>query len=265
MLALALVTAACGDNDAADTTTTTTQGGGDQEPLVLGVVSGQTGFMSLFDIPVLQGVELAVAEINAAGGILGRQIEIIVIDHKTDFALLESAAIEAIEAGADIIITSCDFDVGGPTARAANEQGVLAIGCAGAPQYRDPEIRELPAWYLDQDHVDHGYALTGHKAQGVTTGRTFTIIGGSADREWAYVAMSRGRQANTLYLANPEPGDEQCTHLTHQDRGDALDTLTASLGRSSARVAAIDRIVGGGLSVGAPSTRSDLPRSVTRS
>ena len=38
---------------------------------------------------------------------------------------------------------------------------------------RDPETRELPGWYLDQDHVDYGYALTGHKAQGVTTARTF--------------------------------------------------------------------------------------------
>ena len=29
---------------------------------------------------------------------------------------------------------------------------------------RDPETRELPGWYVDQDQVDYGYALTGHKA-----------------------------------------------------------------------------------------------------
>ncbi len=115
---------------------------------------------------------------------------------------------------------------------------------------RDPEARELPSWYLDQGHVDYGYALTGHKAQGVTTGRTFTVIAGGTDREWAYVAMSRGRQANTLYLANPEH-DRQCAHLTHPEPTDALDAFTASLGRSAAQTAAIDHIAGGRRSVGA--------------
>jgi hypothetical protein len=105
---------------------------------------------------------------------------------------------------------------------------------------RDPETRNLPVWYLEQGHVDYGYAMTGHKAQGVTTDRTFVIIEGTTDREWAYVAMSRGRQYNTLYLANPQPADEQCTHLTHQGRHDPVDRLTATLNHNSAQIAAID-------------------------
>jgi hypothetical protein len=109
---------------------------------------------------------------------------------------------------------------------------------------RDPETRVLPSWYLDDGDVDYGYALTGHKAQGVTTSRAFTVIDGGTDREWAYVALSRGRQANTLYLANPEPGDEPCTHLTHPERGDPLDALVASLARRAAETAAIDHVVG---------------------
>ncbi len=104
---------------------------------------------------------------------------------------------------------------------------------------RDPETRNLPAWYLDQD-VDYGYALTGHKAQGVTADRTFVIVDGTTDRQWAYVAMSRGRQTNTLYLTNPQHAEEQCTHLTHQDHSDALDSLVAALSRGSTQTAAID-------------------------
>jgi ATP-dependent exoDNAse (exonuclease V) alpha subunit len=106
---------------------------------------------------------------------------------------------------------------------------------------RDPATRELPVWYLEQGQVDYGYAMTGHKAQGVTTDRTFVVLDGNTDREWAYVAMSRGRQDNTLYLANPEPPDEQCTHLTHQDSHDSLDGLIAALNRSAAQTAAIDQ------------------------
>jgi hypothetical protein len=52
--------------------------------------------------------------------------------------------------------------------------------------------------------------------------------------------MSRGRQANSLYLAHPEAGDEQCAHLSHTGRHDALDGFTAALNRGSAQVAAID-------------------------
>jgi hypothetical protein len=82
--------------------------------------------------------------------------------------------------------------------------------------------------------------MTGHKAQGVTTDRTFVIVDGTTDREWAYVAMSRGRQANTLYLADAEPAEESCTHLNHTDSHDALDRLTAALNRNSMHTAAID-------------------------
>jgi hypothetical protein len=56
--------------------------------------------------------------------------------------------------------------------------------------------------------------------------------------------LSRGRQANTLYLATPEPGNHQCTHLTHPEREDPVDTLIASLGRNAAETAAIDHIAG---------------------
>jgi hypothetical protein len=87
---------------------------------------------------------------------------------------------------------------------------------------RDPITRELPAWYLHKGNVDCGYAMTGHKAQGVTTGRTFVIVDGTINRVWAYAAMSRGREGNTLYLTYPEHEDHRCTH---RDRTDVLDAL----------------------------------------
>ncbi|MCP4968170.1 MAG: relaxase domain-containing protein [bacterium] len=106
---------------------------------------------------------------------------------------------------------------------------------------RGQDTRELPAWYLNEGHVDYGYAMTGHKAQGVTTGRTFVVVTGTTDREWFYVAMSRGRQANTLYLTNLQQSDEQCLHLTHISHHDPLDGLTATLRRSRSQTAAIDQ------------------------
>ncbi len=103
----------------------------------------------------------------------------------------------------------------------------------------EPDARHLPDWYLDGGRVDYGYALTGHKAQGVTVDRSFAVIGDSTTREWAYVAMSRGSGANTAYMACPEPGD-RCIHVSHKRRGDPLHVATLGLQRSARQHAAIE-------------------------
>ncbi|MEE9298302.1 MAG: hypothetical protein V3V29_04625, partial [Acidimicrobiia bacterium] len=88
-------------------------------------------------------------------------------------------------------------------------------------------------------HLDYGYALTGHKAQGVTVRRCFSVLEGGADREWTYVTMSRGREANILYLVVPEPEDEECAHLAHRSP-EAATVLERIVGRTSAQMAGID-------------------------
>ncbi|MEX1134699.1 MAG: hypothetical protein WED83_07640, partial [Acidimicrobiia bacterium] len=97
----------------------------------------------------------------------------------------------------------------------------------------------VPHWYLDAGHLDWGYALTGHKAQGATATRTHTVADDGIDREWIYVTMSRGRDANTLYLTDPDVDEAQCRHVSHQ-HPDRLPALIAALGRTTAEPAAID-------------------------
>lgn len=104
---------------------------------------------------------------------------------------------------------------------------------------RNGQALTVPDWYLDDGHLDWGYALTGHKAQGATARRAHTVADDGVDREWIYVTMSRGREANTLYLADPELGKDECTHLSHQ-HPDRVSALIAALGRNAAEPAAID-------------------------
>lgn len=52
----------------------------------------------------------------------------------------------------------------------------------------------------DYDRVDHGYATTVHKAQGVTVDRNYVLTGKMHDRELSYVSMSRSRQETRLYV-----------------------------------------------------------------
>ncbi len=104
---------------------------------------------------------------------------------------------------------------------------------------RDGRSANVPHWYLDDGHLDWGYALTGHKAQGATARRAHTVASDGVDREWIYVTMSRGREANTIYLTNPDMSQEECEHLAHE-HPDRLPALIAALARTAAEPAAHD-------------------------
>jgi len=97
----------------------------------------------------------------------------------------------------------------------------------------------VPHWYIDEGNLDWGYALTGHKAQGATARRAHTVAGDGVDREWLYVTMSRGREANTIYLTDPDLTEGECMHLTHQ-HSERLPALITALGRTAAEPAASD-------------------------
>jgi Ti-type conjugative transfer relaxase TraA len=94
---------------------------------------------------------------------------------------------------------------------------------------------QLPASYLDTGHVTHGYAITGHKAQGLTCDHTYTLGTETLYREWGYVAMSRGKLSNQLYHGpGPKRDDDGLHHHTHLDDCNDVTSLTSRLRRTRA-------------------------------
>ena len=65
----------------------------------------------------------------------------------------------------------------------------------------------LPADYVGQ-HVQLGYATTVHGGQGVTADSSHTVTSGTESRQQLYVAITRGRESNHLYLVTAMDGDE---------------------------------------------------------
>jgi urea transport system substrate-binding protein len=53
-------------------------------PIRIGVLHSLTGTMAVSEAPLLDAARLAVEEINAAGGLLGRRVEIVVADGRSD-------------------------------------------------------------------------------------------------------------------------------------------------------------------------------------
>ena len=69
--------------------------------------------------------------------------------------------------------------------------------------------REISASTVDYAAIDHGYATTIHKSQGATVDRAYVLSSGGMDRHLTYVAMTRHREAATLYAGRDEFGDLQ--------------------------------------------------------
>ena len=105
----------------------------------------------------------------------------------------------------------------------------------------DGQTIVLPPDYLNAGHVAHGYAITGHKAQGLTTDRAWVLGSDAIYREWGYVAMSRGRDSNRLYIvAAADTTEDELDLHGPRPAGDATAELVPALRRSRSQHLAID-------------------------
>jgi branched-chain amino acid transport system substrate-binding protein len=81
------------------------------ETLVVGLATAQTGGLAGYDSPVIEGVHIAVDEINAAGGIGGNvMIELIEKDVRSDAAQTSIAVQELVDEGVSVLVLPCDAD-----------------------------------------------------------------------------------------------------------------------------------------------------------
>lgn len=96
----------------------------------------------------------------------------------------------------------------------------------------------LPADYVT-DHVTLGYAATIDAAQGSTAGHACHVVGAEhLTRQHLYVALTRGRAENHLYLSTAETDPHRilAPKATHPDT--AVDVLSRILARDGAQVSA---------------------------
>lgn len=129
---------------------------------------------------------------------------------------------------------------------------VVAIGDDGALTVRreaDQAVIRLDASYVSAGHVDYGYAVTAHRAQGGTWDLAIAVGADGLYREAAYVQLSRGRTSNELIIPAPQMADID-RELARHDRGlplpgeeppEALDDLVDRMEKSRAKLMALSR------------------------
>lgn len=100
---------------------------------------------------------------------------------------------------------------------------------------------ELPADYIDAGHLAHGYALTAHKAQGITVEHAYILGSDRLYREAGYTSLSRAVQRSDLYQVTPP-------QVAWQPAVDPHTALTKTLSRSAAQTLATDQTLNPGRS-----------------
>jgi conjugative relaxase-like TrwC/TraI family protein len=91
---------------------------------------------------------------------------------------------------------------------------------------------EIGGAYLNAGHVHHAYALTGHRAQGITVDRAFVLAtDGGRIQEWGYVALSRARHQTRIYITDEEREPE--SHFHELDDRPSTTRIADALERSA--------------------------------
>jgi conjugative relaxase-like TrwC/TraI family protein len=115
---------------------------------------------------------------------------------------------------------------------ATNDDGSMALRRSGG-------IGEvvLPAGYV-ASHVELAYATTAHRAQGRTVETTHAMVSPTTTREVLYVAATRGRESNRLYVETAYDPDPQTSHDGLTKAQSAREVLVAVLANEGADVSA---------------------------
>jgi branched-chain amino acid transport system substrate-binding protein len=151
------------------------QTGAADEPIIIGAAIAQSGVVAPYDEGPAQAMEVAVDEINASGGLLGRPLKIVYADTKSDIAYGATAAEEVIAQGAAMVVVTCDYDFGGAAASVANSKNLITFStCAGDPKFGPAGIGPnaftmatgapgqavtLAEWAYDKQKWRNGYIL----------------------------------------------------------------------------------------------------------
>jgi ATP-dependent exoDNAse (exonuclease V) alpha subunit len=115
------------------------------------------------------------------------------------------------------------------TVQATNPAAITAVNDTG-------ETVALPRDYVEA-HVQLGYATTVHRSQGSTVDTAHALVTGTATREALYVATTRARTANHLYVDTNSDPDIDTRHETPPTSA-AREALATVLTRSAAETSA---------------------------
>ena len=104
----------------------------DDHEIVVGFAVSTSGWQAAYTGPATLAAQIRLEEINAAGGLLGKQLVIAQADSKSEREEGVKAGQIVVDDGANVVFVDCDFDMGAPAANVAQNAGLISLFlCAG--------------------------------------------------------------------------------------------------------------------------------------
>lgn len=212
----------------------------DSTPLKVGVILTTSGPVGAVGVKQLTGLEMAIAEINEAGGILGRQVELLVRDDGGDPTKARIAAQELVEKeGVAVIVGTTVSSTALAIAPYLTEQQVAMIGSFSALELNDPEKYPYAftgtALSNDQAAVIVGYALDVLKAGKVGIIAESGAYGKAMTDDFMAQLQARGVEPATVETY-PQGSIDMAAQLNNLRRAEVDVILGATLGTDSVRI-----------------------------
>ena len=231
--ALALSVTACGSSSGSSDTSKTPAAG---DPYKIGAVLSLTGTYAALGSAEKQAIELEVARINDAGGINGRQLEVLIEDDATDEAKAVAAAAKLIEQENVIALlgatgTGQTMAMRGDIQRAGIPQVSMAGGTVVTGQF-DPLVFQTP-W---SNTLVVPFVLAAIKDAGYTKIAVLSDTGGYG-KDGLVVIKEQAPKFGIAIVADEtfNPGDSDMTaQLTKIKTTDAETVLLWTAGKEGA-------------------------------
>jgi branched-chain amino acid transport system substrate-binding protein len=208
------------------------------EPIKIGAILSLTGTYAALGTAEKQALELEVARVNEAGGIKGRQIDLIVEDDATDEAKAVAAASKLIDQDGVVAIlgasgTGQSMAVRGDITRAQVPQISMAGGTAITKEF-DPYVFQTP-W---SNTIVVPFVLEAMKQAGITEFALMSDTGGYG-KDGKPIVESTAAELGMRIVANEtfNPGDTDMTsQLTKVRSAGAKAVLLWTAGKEAATI-----------------------------
>ncbi len=108
------------------------------DTIKIGVVGPYTGDLAAYGIPTKEAVEMIAEQVNAAGGLLGKQVEVLPLDDQCKPEIATNAATKLVSQGVNVVIGHVCSGATKAALGIYNEAGVIAI----SPSATNPPLTQ---------------------------------------------------------------------------------------------------------------------------